>query len=174
MSTKEDLEALKLALKSEQDGYEFYKKAEARVVSPLAKPVFSALAKDEFEHIRIIRKFCAALEKDLEWPSLDKELEGMTTQTKTVFEKASEELAERIKVGATDSEAYKAALQLENEAYTLYARLLQEAEDAKAKELYRFMGRLEMEHWNFLADTLLFLDNPQQWFFLHEKPIIEG
>jgi rubrerythrin len=35
MRITEDLEALKLALKSEEDGHKFYKQAEGRVSSPL-------------------------------------------------------------------------------------------------------------------------------------------
>ena len=176
MRISEDLEALKLALKSEEDGHKFYKQAEGRVESALAKTVFAALAQEEFEHIEIIKRFYSSLEEKREWPSLgeDKAPRGMAGNVRTVFEEASEKLEEHVKVEAADRQAYDTAMEMENAAYSLYARLLQEAEGEKAKELYRFMCQLEKEHWDLLADTVLYLDNPRQWFFLHERPVIEG
>lgn len=176
MRTTEDLAALKLALRSEEDGHKFYKEAEGRASSPLARSVFASLAKEEFEHIKIIRTFYSSLEEKGEWASVGggRGKEEMLGKIKTVFGEASEELEERVKVEATDSEAYKTAMEMENAAYSLYARLLQEAEEEKAKELYRFMCQLEKEHWDLLADTVLYLDNPRQWFFLHERPVLEG
>jgi rubrerythrin len=173
---EQQLEALALAIETEKKGHKFYQQAEERVHSPLAKSVFAALAEEEFEHIKIIERSHSTLEEKGEWVSLEEVRKSAPTsvKVKTVFETAAEEMEERVKLEATDTEAYKAAMELENEAVSLYSRLHGEVTEQKARQLYEFMVQLETEHWNLLADTLLYLDNPRGWFFAHERPIIEG
>jgi len=176
MTESEELQGLALAIENEEKGYNFYRQAQERVSNSLAKSVFAALAAEEFDHIEIIKGFHSALEEKGEWASLDQtqEAKPVAGRVKTVFEKAATEMEKRVKVEATDSEAYKAAMELENEAVSLYSGLLQRATEPNAKQLYKFMVQLETEHWNLLADTLLYLDNPTGWFFAHELPLLEG
>jgi rubrerythrin len=66
-ATTDELEALKLAMKMEKEGFEFYRKAAAEAATPEEKALFECLAKDEEEHFSIFQNTCSLLSDTSNW-----------------------------------------------------------------------------------------------------------
>jgi rubrerythrin len=66
-ATTDDVEALKIAMKMEKEGAEFYLKAAAEAVTPAEKALFECLAKDEGEHFTIFQNTCSLLNDSSNW-----------------------------------------------------------------------------------------------------------
>ncbi len=66
-STTDELEALKIAMKMEQDAIDFYKKAAAQASSPADKVFFECLIKDEEEHFNIFQNTHSFLSDTGNW-----------------------------------------------------------------------------------------------------------
>jgi rubrerythrin len=62
-----DVDALKIAMKMEKEGYEFYKKAAAEATSPAEKALFECMANDEQEHYTIFQNTCSLLSDTSNW-----------------------------------------------------------------------------------------------------------
>ncbi len=66
-ATTDDVEALKIAMKMEKAGAEFYLKAAAEAATPAEKALFECLAKDEGEHFTIFQNTCSLLSDSSNW-----------------------------------------------------------------------------------------------------------
>ena len=66
-ASTDDLEALKIAMKMEEEGFKFYEKAAAEASSPSEKALFQCLAKDEQEHFAIFQNTCSYLSDTSNW-----------------------------------------------------------------------------------------------------------
>ncbi len=66
-ATTDDVEALKIAMKMEKEGAEFYLKAAAEAATPAEKALFECLAKDEGEHYAIFQNTCSLLNDSSNW-----------------------------------------------------------------------------------------------------------
>jgi rubrerythrin len=66
-ASTDELDALKIAMKMEKEGFEFYKKAAAGAATPAEKALFECLAKDEEEHFVIFQNTCSFLSDTSNW-----------------------------------------------------------------------------------------------------------
>lgn len=66
-ATTDDLEALKIAMKMEKEGAEFYKKAADSASSAQEKALFECLFRDEQEHFAIFQNTCSLLSDTSNW-----------------------------------------------------------------------------------------------------------
>ncbi len=170
------MESLKLAIKTEEDGRAMYIDASAKVTNPLAKSTFSQLAKEENTHIDLIKKFYNSISSGGEGV-VSKEIETALNYNllkKTIFEAAKSRMQATVASDPDVSKAYQAALKFEEDGAKMYEKSSAETDNPKAKKLYDFMNVQENEHYRLLAETLNYLDNPNQWFMEEEKPHFEG
>jgi len=176
-TTQEELQSLNTALKTEQDGRTFYLEAAGRAANPLAKSVFTQLAAEELVHIEVIQKFydelktagtCQEAESDLEAPQTS------PSHLKNVFEKACRDIDQTVTGDTASREAYQKAMEIEQQAYDMYKKLLEASGDCMAHRLYEFMMEQENQHYIFLKETYDYLENPGDWFLREEKPLFEG
>ena len=66
--------ALDVAIQTEKDGREFYKRAAVNTVDPGGKVLFTSLADDELEHLGLLEAQREALARDGRWqPGFDAE-----------------------------------------------------------------------------------------------------
>ena len=63
---------------------------------------------------------------------------------------------------------------LEQDTYELYERIAQEETDNTTKIFYASLAREEQTHYEILAETLQYLDNPGEWYRKTERWILEG
>ncbi|HFE64797.1 MAG TPA: hypothetical protein ENK14_10350 [Caldithrix sp.] len=170
---RKDLEALELALRTEEEGYALYKRAAKLKLNDLTAALFSQLAKDELMHKDLIRRFYAKLKKSDSWTELseeDKNYQGGSKQKyKTIF---SDALAETKKVApvftSTDKEAYQKALEFEKKGMELYDRLYNETTDPVAKKFYLFLREMEREHMELLDNAIRYVESPDNYYILEE------
>lgn len=66
-ATSDELEALKIGMKMEKEGAEFYKKSAAEAKTPAEKAFFECLAKDEEEHYAIFLETFSFLSDTGNW-----------------------------------------------------------------------------------------------------------
>jgi len=171
-----ELESLKLAIKTEQDGKKMYLEAAEKVKNPLAVSTFKQLAKEEDLHIEVIKKFYDTLQGEREGALSDKLPEAMNynLRRKTIFEAAKERMDKTVESDPDITKAYDAALKFEEDGANMYEELAAKTDNEKAKKLYQFMNGQENEHYRLLDETLHYLNDPDQWFIEEEKPHFEG
>ena len=115
----ERIDALKQALKMEQDGKAYYEKAFNQVENKLTKEIFKSLIKAEERHAQKIKRLYTSLEETGEWP--DVALRRNTKETvDNIFATAFADLGERLKGTTTDIEALKSAAELEDQGIKYY------------------------------------------------------
>lgn len=170
------LKSLELAIQTEMDGKKFYEETRDRASNPLAKAAFTALAREELDHLRIIHRFHRELQEKGEWPDLEapSESRDFAGVIKTVFQEAMEHVDQEVQVDGDALEGYKMAMDLEQRAYSMYRRLKSETTDDRARTLYEFMEIQENQHYTFLEDSFKYLSNPLEFFDGEHYPHFEG
>ncbi|MBN1347981.1 ferritin family protein [candidate division KSB1 bacterium] len=172
-----ELDALKLALKMETDGYHFFKDASARTKNPLAKETLESFARWELEHIEYIKKMHKALETSGTWLStenLSQKQGDALSAIKTIFKEKHEKLAETVRVNVTDLDAFRLARDIEDKATVFYRERADKATDKAAKKFYQFMIGLEREHYQILDNSYRYFENPEQWNIEDEGWMFDG
>ena len=174
--SKAEIESLKLAIKTEEDGHKMYTDAAERVTNPLAKSTFTALAKEELHHISAIKKFYNYMKTGEGEISTEEYEQAMSYELrkKTIFEAAKDRIEKTVSADPDTMEAYNAALKFEEDGAKMYEELAEKTDDFQAKTLYSFLYEQENEHYRFLQESIHYLENPDQWFFEQERPHFEG
>jgi rubrerythrin len=162
------MEALRQALKMEEDGKAYYEEALNRVESKLAKEVFKSLIKAEITHVKKIGQLYASLEETGEWPDVALTRERGET-VDNIFAEAMATLDEQVKGSTTDMGALKIAVEMEDQGIKYYQSKADRANDPFEKKFYHLLVREEGEHFISLLDTIEFLEDPQGYFSQLER-----
>ena len=172
----EELEALDLSLKTEEDGYKYFVKSSERTNHPVAKKFFATLAEDENVHIELIRDFHKSLQSDPESGSVQlPEAPGdHRRKLKTIFEEAQKDIKEKVTLDTGILDVYKHAMDLETKAADFYKQRRDVTKFERAQKIYDWLFHFESYHYQMLSETLSYLANPEQWFQEYEKSIFEG
>jgi rubrerythrin len=169
---KASLEALKLALKTEEEGYKLYKFGADQAKSEFVKTIFTQLFKDEFMHTDLIKRFYAHINKSNDWSELTKEekdYKGLKGEIKTIFTTALKNTSESEKnFSESDKEVYKRAIEFEKNGVKMYTKFYNDTHDEKAKKFYSFLRDMEQEHWDVLDDTYQYLNDPDGYYLRKE------
>jgi rubrerythrin len=168
----------KLAIELEKKGYDFYTKTAENTKNPLAVSTLKSLADREIEHLNKIKEFYKLIAgeeklktdwlKGVELPPKKEEL------LKTIVKSLEGSLDKKFETESDINEAYKIAEGLERDSYILYDRISKESSDDTAKKFYAMLAKEESEHYDILEETLLYLNNPGEWFKKEERWILEG
>ncbi len=174
--SSQELESLKLAIKTEEDGRNMYLRAAEKVANPLAIATMKQLAKEESVHIEVIKKFYASVKDGgkAELEKTYKDAMNYELRKKTIFEAARRLMDKTVKTDPQVQAVYDAALKFEEKGANMYKELAGQTSDPVAKKLYQFMFGQESEHFRFLQEGLNYLNHPEQWFIETEKPHFEG
>ena len=166
----------KKAIDMEERGNKFYKEQSAKCGNPLGKRTFTALSEDEIDHIKAIKAFYGSLldaEKAAPLEDILSEIPKQRAIDK-LFSQPIKELSEKIDVSTDDKEAYKFAMDFENEGFNFYKRHRQSTESAEVQNLLEFLMKEERAHYNILQSTYLYLYEPAEWFNQQEYTMFEG
>jgi len=172
----QELESLKLAIKTEEDGRSMYLKAAEQVTNPLAKATMNQLAKEELVHIEVIKRFYASVKGGgkVELNKAMKSAMNYELRMKTIFETARSLMDKTVKTDPNVQAVYNAALIFEEKGADMYKTLAGKTQDPTAKKIYQFLFEQESEHFRLLQEGLNYLEHPDQWFLESEKPHFEG
>ncbi len=167
-----DRERVEFALKTEQDGHEFYQMASKKLVHKLARAAFELLGKEELRHVELIEGLGRQLGGEGEAPTIEtitrKDLES---GLKSIYENAQENPVENEMDPAV---AYEKAIELEKQTTSLYAGYARECDDDAAKRLFTVLLQEEEHHLNLLEDMHAYLTNPDEWFIDRDGIMLDG
>lgn len=168
----------KLAIELEEKGYKFYAETAEKTKNPLASSTLSSLAEREKLHIERVHEFYQDLTgkkilrsdwlKGVEVPPSKAEL------LKPILSKLEASLNKKFETQKDIIDAYHVAEGLERDSFNLYERIAKETKDETAKKFYSALAVEEREHFDILEDTLIYLDDPGEWYRRQERWIVEG
>ncbi|MGA9349414.1 MAG: ferritin family protein [Anaerolineae bacterium] len=158
------LQALRQAIRLEQDGYKFYIKAAERTVDLRGQEMFLSLADDEELHLRIVQDQYEALKGGRGWVSFSEVLELKPVDLdKPLFPPEREGLEKAIDPKASDTDALLFGLQIENESYELYRKAASETADPVGKAMYQRLASQERTHFDILMLNYEHLVSAGSW-----------
>jgi len=175
MTTEQDktLKALQIAIQMEIDGKEYYLKASRESRSELGKKLLASLADEEDTHRQKFEWIYDAIRNTRKWPAIEFQPdEGKNL--KTIFAKATEKLGSNIKTSATELDAIKTAMDMENKTYDLYKSRGRNASYDAEKDFYETLAAEEREHYLVLLDYYEYLKDPGGWSVKREHPSLDG
>lgn len=154
------LQALRQAIRLEQDGYKFYTEAAERTVDRRGKEMFLSLADDEKLHLRIVQDQYEALSGGKGWVSFPETMEVKPIDLeKPLFPPE----AEGIDPQASDTDALLFGLRIENESYELYRKAANETADPAGKRMYQLLASQERTHFDILMLNYEHLISTGHW-----------
>jgi len=158
------LQALRQAMRLEEDGYRFYTMAAERTADPRGKEMFLSLADDEKLHLRIVRDQYEALSGGKGWLSFSEVLELKPVDVdKPLFPPDREALEKAVGPEASDADALLFAMQKENESYELYRKVAAETGDPSGKDMYQRLASYERTHFDILMLNYEHLVSTGNW-----------
>ena len=175
MVTEQDKtsKGLIIAIQMEIDGKEYYLKASRESSNALGKKLMRSLAAEEDSHRLKFEEIYRSIQKKKGWPATDFQPDG-GRGLRTVFASATEEMGSNAKPLATELEAVKTAMDMENKTYDFYqSQLINAAYDAE-KDFYRALSSQEKEHHLVLLDYYEYLKDPAAWFVTKEHHSLDG
>ena len=166
------LRALKVAIQMEIDGKEFYLKASRGSGNELGKKLLESLASEEDLHRQKFEEIYRALKEKKGWPETDFKPDGGRS-LRTLFATAIE-AGSGMKAQATELDAVKTAMAMENETYDYYKDQGQTATYDGERDFYQALMAQEREHYLVLLDYYEYLRDPAGWFVQKEHPSLDG
>ena len=155
--TDQLLEVVKDAIRVENDGYQFYRVAEEKIKDPKGKEVFASLAKDETNHMQILKSLYQSIKEKGEY-KFDE-----TKDIKHILETASEspifskEFKERVEQVQFEMAALSVGILLEKNSIEFYTKSAEQSEDKDVKMLFNYLADWEGEHLRVLVQQQKFL-----------------
>lgn len=164
------LNALKQALKMEEDGKKFYEKCLRETKNDTGRWMFEFLIRAEESHIRKFNELYKTLEASGNWPK--QETADARDVPANIFAEALVKSKDKEEGTASDIEAIKTAMGFEEDGIKYYQAQAATATDPLEKKFYLLLVNEETEHFLSLSDSLAFLENPQLYY--HQKEMTRG
>lgn len=158
-------EALKFAIEFEHRSEDFYRGATGKVKNAFAKKALEFLAADEVVHAKKIEEFNTALINRRDF-DLNAECRSDLPQRLDKFlDQVIKKERKEIKMDATDIDVYSVALDMEKTGYNAYKSAYnKEDEDPRVKQFFKFLADQEIIHYNLLAASKKYLEDPSYYF----------
>lgn len=158
-------EALKAAIEFEQRSEKFYRDSIHKVKDEFAQKTLQLLADEEHHHIERINKANEALTK--ESGDFDLDAHCQTDLPRRIEKHLKEPLskkADKIRPQISDIEIYDLAIDMEKAGYGVYKEHYQQSENKKTRKLLEFLIKEESVHYELLASTKKYLEDPSYYF----------
>jgi rubrerythrin len=172
MENRTGIDALEVALNNEKSEREFYLAHAQKTRNPLGKAMFLMIADDELEHYERLKELHEKLQATGHWPeSLPLSVKG--TKIKALIT-ALNDAGDASESTEDDLGAIRVAEDFEAKGSEFYAKLRDEATDAKQKDFFALLAGIEREHYLSLKDAEEYLIDPASWFMRTERHIYDG
>ncbi len=145
------LQIVKEAIRVENDGYQFYRLAEEKTTDPKGKDVFASLAKDETNHMQILKSLYQSIKQDQQFKFDEvKDMKHIleTTSESPIF---SEAFKARLDQSQFEMTALSIGILLEKNSIDFYKRSAQETDESDIKQLFDYLANWEGEHLRALV-----------------------
>jgi rubrerythrin len=151
------LEVVKKAIRVEYDGYQFYRLAEEKTSDAKGKEVFASLARDETNHMQILKGLYQSVKEEGEF-KFDEVMEIKsileTTSESPIF---SKEFKARLDKSQFEMAALSVGILLEKNSIDFYKNSAQEIDEKDVKMLFTYLADWEGEHLRALVNQQKFL-----------------
>jgi len=165
-------EALKIALKTEQEGREMYLKAAHAAAHPFGKKMLESLAEDEASHVRMIEKIAKGMGMDVAVESARKGTPR--DRIVTIFTGVKDKVAKKLAASTDEVEALKTAMEFEKKGWEFYEASAKKASDKNEKELFTRLAAEESQHYDIVRNTYEYLEDTKHWYTWAEKSLLDG
>ena len=167
------LQGLRVAIQMEVDGKAFYLKASRESGNEMGRKLLESLAAEEDTHRLKFEEIYRALEAKKGWPATDFKPDGGKS-LRTIFAQATAGTASEVKAEATELDAVKTAMDMENKTYDYYKAQSEAATYDGERDFYQALMVQEREHHRVLLDYYEYLKDPAAWFVQQEHPSLDG
>jgi rubrerythrin len=150
------LEVVQNAIRVENDGYQFYRLAEEKTKDAKGKEVFASLAKDETNHMQILKSLYQSVKEKGEYHFEEKDMKHIleATSESPIF---SKEFKQRLDQAQFEMTALSIGILLEKNSIEFYKKSAQESKDKDVKMLFNYLADWEGEHLRALVNQQKFL-----------------
>jgi rubrerythrin len=145
--------SLDVAIQTEKDGRDFYKRAAERSSDPGGKLLFVSLADDELEHLRLLESQREALVTKGQWlssPMPDQRAPSVKVQGAPLFSR--EAVTSNVNAYTSELSALRLAFLMEKDAVVFYTRAAAETVNSDGKAMYERLVEMEKEHQRILEE----------------------
>lgn len=168
--------ALETALEMEVEGKKFYQKAGQKSITTLAQEVFKHLAAEEEVHHKKVTEVYKELTAGKGWPAKESALEHQ--KHRKIIEQLVKDAMDRMDIPfqapASEIEALKVGMIMEDKSYSLYRNLEKDSESPAERAFFKALTGEERVHYLALQSSHEFLLNPQGWFTMKERWSLDG
>jgi rubrerythrin len=157
-------DALRFALEFEKKGEKFYRQSVDRAINDQAKKTLQFLADEEIKHSQKIEEFNQAL---LNNHSFDIEKECSSELSERLHSFIDQYVKNKTKeIGelSTDLEIYQSAMDMEKYGHDMYKSALKSSSETKIKKFFQFLVDEETLHYQLLAASKKYLEDPSYYF----------
>lgn len=144
------LETLKQAMLIEEEGHKFYLKAVQTTQDEEGKEIFRTLAKDEKNHLNLLRKQYTSLKENGIWIEVPKVKRKQAKSDKPLPSKGKKASSKGVTIDPGTVNTLLSSLDIETKSYDLYSRTFSKATDVRAKAAYEFLAMEEIGHFDML------------------------
>ena len=156
--TQKAIEALRQAMRNEEETRDFYLDAVQKVLDEKARQMFKELAQEEVLHMKIVGDQYEALKSGGGWTAVA-DFESMGDVDITPLEYKRSDMDTRITDGTTDLEALTIAAEMENNSFTFYVEQFGRTTDPLGKQVYGGLIKAERNHFNTVMSNWEYLVN---------------
>ena len=150
------MNVFEFAMQMEKDGEKFYREIASKTKDAGLKKIFDTLADEEVIHYNTF--------KSLHEKSAAKAVESnVLEKAKNIFAEMKDKGGLQVSDETAQIDAYKKAMQAEQEAYTFYEKKAMEAKDEAEKNILLTFAREERRHYRLLENVIEFVARPEQW-----------
>ncbi len=157
------LAALSQAMAIEQEGIDFYSLAARESTDAEATQVLRRLARDEKNHLDLLRRQYDSLSREGSWRELPEAKPDSQLVMRTPFPKMVTIPTEAPLPGSSPADALLFGLGVETRSYDLYSREASDTRDPRGKAMYQFLLAEETRHFELLMARYEQLTGPVGW-----------
>lgn len=162
------MNAIKVAIKTENDAITFYEEAARKTKHPIGKKMFLSIMEDEKNHLQSMKDILHSL------PLKSRDAAGPMKRIRTVFEKSRDTLLGRVRAATDEMEALRVAMQMETTSIEFYVKLSGKAKTSSERALFAQLVKEEQQHYAVFSETYFFLANSENWYMWEEHSITDG
>lgn len=158
-----ELAILREAMRLEVEGRQFYLKAVELAKDEDGREAFRDLADDEKEHFNLLERQVKALERNSQWLATPEASAAKTDLSKPLFPEGRDTLWSGTTTQTTDRDAVLFGLSIETKSYNLYRQAAVDANEPRAKDVFRFLAGQERRHFEVLMMRYEQIAGPVGW-----------
>jgi rubrerythrin len=162
-----DIQIIRAAMETEIDGFRYFLDAAIKTSASNVRRIWLDLCRDEIEHMRLLQRQMSSLSQSGEWTDIKVTINSHLTKAPIT---AGEPVA---KPTQSDLEALKEGLKVEEITFRFYEDAAKTTSGI-GKATYDQLAKMEWGHYKLLEETITLFNDPSEWEYLQNPPMLEG